>query len=82
MNPDETIRQVIQGARPLADLGLVGISTDLTIDAMGYYSWQGEMPAALDTAVTPADVALGLTKPWATAAERRSWAFILQAGSF
>ncbi len=82
MTPEEIIRQVIQGVRPLADLGLVGISTHLTLDARGYYSWQGEMQAELNTVVTPADLAMGLTKLWSTAEERRSWAFMLEAGSF
>ena len=81
MKPDEIIRAVIQGARPLADLGLVGISTGLTLDARGYYSWQGEMPPELDVVVTPADLAMGLTKLWSTAEERRSWAFMLEVGS-
>ncbi len=82
MIPDEIIRQVIQGVRPLADLELVGISTDLTLDANGYYSWQGRTPATLNVVIAPADLAMGLTKLWSTAEERRSWAFMLEAGSF
>ena len=61
---------------------MIGISTDLTLDARGYYSWQGKIPAELDITATPADLAMGLTKLWSTAEERRSWALMLEAGSF
>jgi hypothetical protein len=82
VKPDEIILQVIQGVRPLEDLGLVGIGTGLTLDARGYYSWQGEMLAELDTVITPADLAMGLTKLWSTAEEQRRWAFILEGCTF